>query len=116
MKTKPTDFEIQFPTLLASFEIANDLEGELQKELLPLFTKAKKAFIKEFEKLKELPPSTSLHSQEAQQILDAATEAFRKEWNVKAFKTLSVYSKAARSLGDITAEVIFANIAKFEGR
>lgn len=114
-RSKPYDFDIQFPTLLNSFEIANELEAELQKELLPIFAKAKKAYLKEFEKLKDLPPSISLYSPEAQKILDDASEAFKKAWSVPAFKVLSVYSKAGRNLGDITAEVLYANIAKQEG-
>lgn len=116
MKNKPTDYEIQFPTLLASYEIANELEGELQKELLPLYAKAKKAFVKELQRLQDLPPSTSLYSKAVQDILDDATKAFRKEWNVPAFKALSVYTKTARTLGDMTAEVLFENIARLERR
>ena len=116
MSTKPTDFEIQFPTLLDSYEIANDLEAELQKELLPIYAKAKKAAISQLIRLQDLPPNTPLSSKKVQSILNDTSNAFKKEWEVPAFKVLSVYIKAGRNLGDITAEVILHNILEQERR
>lgn len=109
-----TDYDIQINTLLDVYEIANELEGELQKELLPIFNKAKNAYLKELLKLSDLSPSTSLYSEEAQAILKEAKSKFKKIWEPNAFRVLSVYSKASRNLGDITAEVIYSNIDREE--